>query len=167
MYKQHVMRMKFLLACVQDGQDQYMTIEIWKNSSICQLLRESNANVVLLGDQGYGIEKCLMTPYRQPRTPSEFSYNRLFKAERVIIESVLDRIIVACFVLHNIAKYLKDEEVLQDIQENDFDNNDNDEENDDIDLNMQQIRQRVLNKRQELYLNLFQKNKTLQITCLE
>ncbi|RZB39581.1 DDE Tnp 4 domain containing protein [Asbolus verrucosus] len=73
---------------------------IWRNSSICQLLRESNANVVLLGDQG---------------------------------------IIVACFVLHNIAKSFQDEAVLQDIQEND-----------DIDPDMQQIRQRGLNKRQEL-----------------
>ncbi|RZC40929.1 DDE Tnp 4 domain containing protein, partial [Asbolus verrucosus] len=59
---------------------------IWRSITICQLLRESNANVVLLRDQGYGIEKYLMTPYRQPRTPPEFSYNRLFKTERVIIE---------------------------------------------------------------------------------
>jgi hypothetical protein len=58
---------------------------IWRNSHICRVLRYFN-NVVLLGDKGYGIEKCLLTPYRIPATPEEIAYNNLFKGERVIIE---------------------------------------------------------------------------------
>jgi hypothetical protein len=58
---------------------------IWRNSHICRVLRDFN-NVGLIGDKGYGIEKCLLTPYRNPATSEEIAYNNLFKGERVIIE---------------------------------------------------------------------------------
>ncbi|CAH2005468.1 unnamed protein product [Acanthoscelides obtectus] len=58
---------------------------IWKNSQTrSQLINK--ANVVLLGDAGYGIEPCLMTPYRNPTPGAEIYYKKLLKQERVIIE---------------------------------------------------------------------------------
>lgn len=64
---------------------------IWKNSSIiCRSLRVSE-NAVLLTDCGYGIKKCLITPFRQPAIPEEHAYNDLLKKERVIIERCLIR----------------------------------------------------------------------------
>jgi hypothetical protein len=43
-------------------------------------------NVMMLGDDGYGIEPWLMTLYRNTVKPMQRAYNRLFKRERVIIE---------------------------------------------------------------------------------
>uniref|UniRef100_A0A8D9AJR4 DDE Tnp4 domain-containing protein n=1 Tax=Cacopsylla melanoneura TaxID=428564 RepID=A0A8D9AJR4_9HEMI len=91
-------------------------------------------NFVLLADSGYGIEPSLMTPYRTPMENDEIAFNNLLKKERVIIERCfgqvkrrfpilqymvrvkldrVPRIIVCCFILHNIAKYLQDEEFLE------------------------------------------------------
>uniref|UniRef100_A0A8D8UXJ5 DDE Tnp4 domain-containing protein n=1 Tax=Cacopsylla melanoneura TaxID=428564 RepID=A0A8D8UXJ5_9HEMI len=91
-------------------------------------------NFVLLADSGYGIEPSLMTPYRNPMENDEIAFNNLLKKERVIIERCfgqvkrrfpilqymvrvkldrVPRIIVCCFILHNIAKYLQDEEFLE------------------------------------------------------
>ncbi|XP_047502729.1 putative nuclease HARBI1 [Penaeus chinensis] len=47
---------------------------IWRNSQVCLQLR-TKANAVLLGDDGYGIETCLMTPYRNPTSPAEHKLN--------------------------------------------------------------------------------------------
>ncbi|CAH1977290.1 unnamed protein product [Acanthoscelides obtectus] len=41
----------------------------------------NKANVVLLGDDGYGIEPCLMTPFRNPTPGAEINYNKLLKQE--------------------------------------------------------------------------------------
>ncbi|KAJ3661855.1 hypothetical protein Zmor_006234 [Zophobas morio] len=108
MYKQHVMLTNILPVLMPNGRDRTFN------------------NVVLLGDQGYGIEKCLMRPYKNPTTPSEETINNLLKRERVIIERcfgqlkqrfatlqnairlslpIIPSFIVACFVLHNVAKY--------------------------------------------------------------
>ncbi|CAH1991021.1 unnamed protein product [Acanthoscelides obtectus] len=58
---------------------------IWRNSQTrSQLINK--ANVVLLGDDGYGIEPCLMTPFRNTTPLAEINYNKLLKQERVIIE---------------------------------------------------------------------------------
>ncbi|CAH1979413.1 unnamed protein product [Acanthoscelides obtectus] len=58
---------------------------IWRNSQTrSQLIIE--ANVVLLGDDGYGTEPYLMTPFRNPTPGAEINYNKLLKQERVIIE---------------------------------------------------------------------------------
>ncbi|CAH2009012.1 unnamed protein product [Acanthoscelides obtectus] len=57
---------------------------IWRNSQTrSQLINKAN---VLLGDDGYGIEPCLMTPFRNPTPGAEINYNKLLKQERVIIE---------------------------------------------------------------------------------
>ncbi|KAG5872764.1 hypothetical protein JTB14_005796 [Gonioctena quinquepunctata] len=71
-----------------------------------------------------------MTPYYNPVTPQERAFNDLLNRERVIIErccgqlkqrfpilqgtvkvplNFVPTLIVACVILHNIAKYLKDE----------------------------------------------------------
>ncbi|CAH1958057.1 unnamed protein product [Acanthoscelides obtectus] len=48
---------------------------IWRNSQTrSQLINK--ANIVLLGDDGYGITPCLMTPFRNPTPGAEISsYN--------------------------------------------------------------------------------------------
>lgn len=103
---------------------------IWKNSNVRNTLSRTH-NTVLLGDDGYGIEPWLMTPYVDPVDEEKASFNRLLKKERVIIECCfgqlkrrfpilkyvcriklcnIPKIIVACCVLHNIAKHLNDED---------------------------------------------------------
>ncbi|CAH1996724.1 unnamed protein product [Acanthoscelides obtectus] len=97
---------------------------IWRNSqTISQLINK--ANVVLFGDDGYCIEPCLMIPFRNPTPGAEINYNKLLKQERVIIVRCFGRfpilqyvcrvklenvpkIIIACIVLHNVAKSLGD-----------------------------------------------------------
>lgn len=90
--------------------------------------REQNPEL-LLGDIGYGISPWLLTPYKNPSTPQEIAYNNLHTRERVIIERCFGQlkrrfpvlqhpiridtkkipsVIISCFVLHNVAKYLKD-----------------------------------------------------------
>lgn len=138
---------------------------IWKNSQVCLKLR-SKSNAVLLGDDGYGIEPCLMTPFPNPSSPAEVKYNRLFKKERVIIERCfgqlkrrfpilqyvcrvkfenVPKVIVACFVLHNIGKCLRD----LDFEPHQEMSND-DEEHHDIGYEEQTLRQ----KGQEIRNNL-------------
>ncbi|CAH1977841.1 unnamed protein product [Acanthoscelides obtectus] len=56
---------------------------IWRNSQTRSQLIDK-ANVVILGDDGYGIEPCLMTPFRNPTPGAEINYNKLLKPERVI-----------------------------------------------------------------------------------
>ncbi|CAH1993118.1 unnamed protein product [Acanthoscelides obtectus] len=102
---------------------------IWKNSDVREVMRRTQ-NIFLIADQGYGIEPWLMTPYREPvNIDVKKAYNKLLSKERVVIEqcfgqikrrfpilkycfrvkltNVLD-IIVACIILHNIAKALQD-----------------------------------------------------------
>ncbi|CAH1957498.1 unnamed protein product [Acanthoscelides obtectus] len=58
---------------------------IWRNSQTrSQLINK--ANVVLLGDDGYDIEPCLMTPFSNPTPGAARNYNKLLKQERVTIE---------------------------------------------------------------------------------
>ena len=110
---------------------------IWKNSTVRDVLSRFK-NTVLLGDEGYGLEPWLMTPYRNPIQDNHKSFNRLLKKERVIIErcfgqlkrrfpilqyvcrvaaSKVPTIIVCCFVLHNIAKYLQDDDFTDNIED--------------------------------------------------
>ncbi|KAG5895873.1 hypothetical protein JTB14_012256 [Gonioctena quinquepunctata] len=104
----------------------------WKRSSVCRTLRGFD-HIVLIADQGYGIEKCLMTPHYNPVTPQKRAFNDLLQRERVIIErcfgqlkqrfpisqgtvrvrlNFVPTLIVAFVILHNIAKYFKDELVF-------------------------------------------------------
>ncbi|XP_054259636.1 putative nuclease HARBI1 [Macrosteles quadrilineatus] len=101
---------------------------IWKNSPVREVMRTTR-NTVLIGDDGYGLEPWLMTPFSVLDNESESKFNKLLKKERVVIERCfgqlkrrfpilqyvcrvklekVPKIIVACVVLHNIAKSLGD-----------------------------------------------------------
>lgn len=105
---------------------------IFKNSNIYNFLKNTAEECVLLGDDGYSISPWLMTPWRNPVTPAQQHYNNIFCRERVTIErcfgqlkarfpilqykvrstkmETIPSIIICCVVLHNIAKWLKDED---------------------------------------------------------
>ncbi|XP_063904806.1 putative nuclease HARBI1 [Zophobas morio] len=120
---------------------------VWKNSTIREVVQKF-PNASLLGDQGYGLELSLLTPYRNTDTEAKLHYNRLLKRERCIIERCfgqvkrrfpilkyicrlklrrISRIIICCFIMHNIAKHLKDEEFPEEEDEDDTDENDEDD----------------------------------------
>ncbi|CAH1962759.1 unnamed protein product [Acanthoscelides obtectus] len=105
---------------------------IWKNSDIYNVIKWNRARAVLLRDCGYGIAPWLMTPFRIAETAEQRSYNRLFTRERVIIERCFGQLkqrfpilhnkirvdtekvpslVMSCFILHNVAKHLNDEEI--------------------------------------------------------
>uniref|UniRef100_A0A0A9WBB0 Putative nuclease HARBI1 n=1 Tax=Lygus hesperus TaxID=30085 RepID=A0A0A9WBB0_LYGHE len=92
-------------------------------------------NAVLLGDEGYGLAPWLMVPYKDPTTEAEREFNRLHKSERAIIKRCfgqmkkrfpmmqytvrvgtqkLARFILCAFILHNVAKYLNDQDNFED-----------------------------------------------------
>jgi hypothetical protein len=102
---------------------------VLKNSPIFPILQQIGNHGFLLGDMGYGIAPYLMTPYENPVTDNQKRFNRQHTSNRVIIEQTfgqlkrrfpflkycvrvkLERIpsyICACFVLDNVAKFLKD-----------------------------------------------------------
>jgi hypothetical protein len=111
---------------------------IWRNSDIKRVMEENREKALLLRNEGYGLAPWLMTPFKNPQTPEERAYNKLFTKERVIIERCfgqlkqrfpvlqykvrlalksVPKLIIFYFILHNIAKYLKDEmELLQQIE---------------------------------------------------
>lgn len=150
---------------------------ILKNSAIyVQMNNMRHNNMVLLGDSGYGINRWLMKPYRNPETPEEIAFNTLFTKERVIIERCfgqlkrrfpilqymvrvkLDRVasvIISCAVLHNISKYLNDP-LPVDEEEEDVMNDEEEEynlENDD-----ENVRRRGLQRREEIKNLIYQLN---------
>ena len=123
----------------------------------------SRTDALLLGDEGYGIAPWLMTPFRDPQPPHEISFNRVFTKERVIIERCFGQVkgrfpilqeririqlgkvpsvIVACFVLHNVAKYVQDPDDFFEYQDNNGDDDDEGDEYDDA-----RIRQRGQERR--------------------
>ncbi|XP_047116158.1 putative nuclease HARBI1 [Schistocerca piceifrons] len=120
---------------------------IWRNSSVWKVLSECN-DTVLLGDEGYGLEPWLMTPFRNPTEDSHKSFNNLLKKERVLIERCFGQLkrrfpvlqymcrvaipnvptIKAChFILHNVAKHLQDED-FEDTAQDLHKDGDNEEE---------------------------------------
>lgn len=101
---------------------------IFKNSEIHVDL-SNRQGVVLLGDEGYGIAPFVMKPFANPNSPQEVHFNRIHSKARVVIENAfgqlkrrfpilkymirvkLERVptyIIACCVLHNVAKELRD-----------------------------------------------------------
>ncbi|CAH1977742.1 unnamed protein product [Acanthoscelides obtectus] len=119
---------------------------IWRNSQTrSQLISKAN----VLGDDGYAIEPCLITPFRNPTPGAEINYNKLLKQERAIIERCFGqlkrwfpilqyvccvkwenvlKIIIACIVLHNVAKSLGDPDI--ELVEQDPDEDEGNHEND-------------------------------------
>lgn len=104
---------------------------IWANSHARTAIESTNIGAVLIGDQGYGISPWIMNPFRNPAAPHERAYNKLHTKERVLIERTfgqikskfpflrgsvrvkterIPRMVVACFVLHNISKFLREED---------------------------------------------------------
>ena len=139
---------------------------IWKNSQVCLKLR-MHCNAVVLGDDEYGIEPWLMTPFQTPRIPAEVKYNQVFKRERVIIERCfrqlkrqfpflqyvcrvklenVPKVITTCFILHNIAKSLSDPNFASDdeIPEIDDENYDNNPAEGDFRQQGQEIRRNII-----------------------
>ena len=93
-------------------------------------MANSGTDAFLLGDEGHGIVHWLMTPYEeQLNAPQERSYNNCLMRERIITErcfgqlkrrfpilqsrvrvhlNLVPSVIVACCIMHNVAKYLQD-----------------------------------------------------------
>lgn len=139
---------------------------VWRNSAVCEVMHRTS-NAVLLADEGYGVAPWLMTPYRQPNAPHELAYNQLLTTERCTIERCfgqlkrrfpngirvslerIPKLILSCFVLHNISKYLKDEDEFDDdddINEEHEDDDDGDNDYNDPDV----VRDRGRRKRDEI-----------------
>jgi hypothetical protein len=87
-------------------------------------MEENREKALLLRDEGYGLAPWLMTPFKNPQIPEERAYNKKLKQRfpvlqhkvRLALKSV-PKLIICCFILHSIAKYLKDEmELLQQIE---------------------------------------------------
>lgn len=115
---------------------------IWRNSDVLGIIKYNDAGALLLADEGYGIAPWLMTPFKDAHGELKNSYNCLHSKERIIIERVFGQVkrrfpmlkekirvkteripslIAACFILHNIAKYLGEAEFTfedENLQEN-------------------------------------------------
>lgn len=104
---------------------------VWRNSIVCRKITENNRGALLLADEGYPLTPWLMVLYRNPTTTVEQAYNQLHKKERCLIERLFGQLkrrfpmlqntirvatqrvpsfIIACFVLHNVAKTLNDQD---------------------------------------------------------
>ena len=147
---------------------------IWKTSNECVVMSRGIGNALLLGDEGYGIMPWLLTPFKNPDTPEEKLYNKVFTKERVIIERCFGQlkrrfpilhykvrvalhkaasIIICCFVLHNVAKYLKDNADFPELMNDDDDSAEEPIEPDNDNLLRARGQQRRINIAQILYSN--------------
>lgn len=109
---------------------------ILRRSGIPEILQRYRGEAVLIADAGYALTPWLMTPFKNPRNDMERNYNRVHAENRVIIERLFGQLkrrfpilsskirialekiptlIVSCFVLHNVSKFLKDEDDLETI----------------------------------------------------
>lgn len=103
---------------------------ILRNSPLFGSMIKDTKNTVILGDEGYPLLPFLMTPFKNPITDEEIYYNKMHKRNRVVIENTFGQLkrrfpilkyvirvklenvptfVIACCVLHNLAKYLKEE----------------------------------------------------------
>lgn len=105
---------------------------IFRTSNIYEYFEENLRLLddgLILGDSGYALSRYLMTPYSDPVTPAQKRFNNAHKSTRGTVERAFGqlkrrfpclslglrlrpnkwcKVIVACFVLHNIAKSLYD-----------------------------------------------------------
>lgn len=147
---------------------------IFKNSDICNKLSTGQINGILLGDNGYSLTPFLLTPFLNPESVEQEHYNNVHKRARCTIERAFGQlkrrfhclscglrcdvervssVIIACFILHNLAKQWR---------ENEFEDVQLDDQNDDqgVLLNVNPVNDRVLrelgkNKRTEIVNFLF------------
>lgn len=105
---------------------------IWRNSGVKAQLENNNCGALLLADEGYPLSQWMMKIYPNPHEEYQKAFNRLLKKERVIVERVfgqlkkrfpalgnrirvatanVPKMITACCVLHNVAKYLNEPDV--------------------------------------------------------
>ena len=120
---------------------------IFKNSTIYQKLINGEIGRSLIGDNGYALQHICLTPFLRPSTAAEVTFNRFHKSARCVIERAfgqtkrrfywlgcmlkvkLDKvpsIIVACFILLNLAKRFGDPDIQPDDDDDDDDDNSND-----------------------------------------
>lgn len=132
----------------------------------------------LIGDSGYACTPYLLTPYAAPITEAERRYNVAHKKSRCIIEGLFGmvkrrfpslffgirmqpgracRVIVACFVLHNIALSRRqpdfDDEGIVPFEEEEYDNQPDRQEN--LAQEILRLRRQGFAKRQRITLNDF------------
>lgn len=130
---------------------------IYKSSSLFNFLHSEAfpENAWLLGDSGYPLEHCLLTPVISPSAPGEENYNKYHKKTRKIIEQAFGilksrfriisksggmlcynlekcvKIILCCFILHNIAKTQNEPNNFENGSDDSGADTDNEEEDDD------------------------------------
>ncbi|XP_038062959.1 putative nuclease HARBI1 [Patiria miniata] len=127
---------------------------IFQASRIGQLFQRQELQGILLGDSGYALQPWLMTPLLNPATDAERAYYRAHAHTRVVIEQVNGQlknkfrcllghgmqivperacdIIIACCVLFNISKLLKEPHL-------DPENDQEDEEDDNEDVEEDEV----------------------------
>ena len=114
---------------------------IFENSDICFRFENNEIQGILLGDNGYGLKRYLMTPLLNPNTREQRHYNYVHSKTRVKIENlfgVLKRrfpclsqsirlkkdttlaVIVACCVLHNICRErnIQNDDFMENMEQN-------------------------------------------------
>ncbi|CAH1987848.1 unnamed protein product [Acanthoscelides obtectus] len=70
-----------------DVREMFTSVDVsWPGSVHDSRIWRNSQTRSQLGDDGYGIEPCLMTPFRNPTPGAEINYNKLLKQERVIIK---------------------------------------------------------------------------------
>lgn len=110
---------------------------IMKNSDLFIIMNKTR-DTVILGDSGYAISPWLITPYSNPVNDLQRHFNKIYARERVIIErcfgqvkkrfpilhykvrtalQTVPSVIICCFVLHNVAKYLNDTDNFPELEE--------------------------------------------------
>ncbi|XP_064618556.1 putative nuclease HARBI1 [Lineus longissimus] len=142
---------------------------ILKNSHVAVTMVNSRHRGLLLGDEGYAIAPWLLTPYKNPLLPAERTFNNIHARERVVIERCFGQlkkrfpilqgrvrlalhkvpsVIVACIMLHNVAKYLNDpHDNFPEFDEDSDSEDDDDDDDEDVD---RRIRQRGQDKRRAI-----------------
>lgn len=149
---------------------------VLRTSALYTYMNSGTLTYSILGDSGYGIHPRLMTPFKNPTADKEKYYNKIHAQERVIIERCfgqlkrrfpilkygvrtslgkVPQIILICFVLHNVAKHLKDNDFNGDDEDNGDDCEVYENEDDDNYANEANLRREGVEKRMQIVNLLF------------